>query len=343
MLKTLFDYLKTFPVLKDLLKFFVHEKNFREKMIDFRTNLQKDRGFTKEQLLAMFRQLVADYKQHYDSNKGNWQFVNASPLLFFGMDMDEKDNIQDYQPFFQILKELAIDFNQTTIREEEEYSGVGNNILLWAVANANTLSAYHFLIFATENEVDFDFDCQDSLLKNTALILAVAKGYREKNGKNKNLPFSNLELIKQLIKHINPNIKNFYGISALDLAVARRDIDMINIILDCDLISVEVIKKTCDILLDPYNEGQDFLFTKSVNIVKSSLGLKPDCEHHELCSVSTPIDKELFTSEKTDEIMKKLTDKISELTSIDQVGLRPLEAQNLARLRGSSNNFMAFN
>lgn len=95
----------------------------------------------------------------------------------------------------------------------------GNTPLLWAIANASTISA-----IALINSPGVDFNIQDSIFsEQTALHLAIAKGRRNDKWD---------QVVDLLIKNTDPNIKNKDGNTALHLAFARRDIAFINALLE---------------------------------------------------------------------------------------------------------------
>lgn len=104
----------------------------------------------------------------------------------------------------------------------------GNTPLLWAIANANNTGA--LLILKTAKEKDYlDKQCNR---QNTALHLAVAKGYKDKSKDGKKLEHSNLELIQLILDlKANPNLKNKSGHTPLHLAYIRRDPQMIQALL----------------------------------------------------------------------------------------------------------------
>jgi ankyrin repeat protein len=122
--------------------------------------------------------------------------------------------------FVTILAELGANFNY-----QDTWNG--NTALLWAIANANNEMAMEIMKFPQ------NFDLSDHQRQNSALHLAIAKGYTTHSADGKKLHFSNLELVSALLsKGTNPNIKARNGISPLQLAVIRRNPEMVKALLE---------------------------------------------------------------------------------------------------------------
>lgn len=103
-----------------------------------------------------------------------------------------------------------------------------NTALAWALANANNVSAMAILKYAASHDY---LNCK-SRNGNTALHLAVGKGYTDKSRDGKILTISSLELIHKLISlGCNVNISNQKGNTPLHLACMRRSIPMIQALL----------------------------------------------------------------------------------------------------------------
>lgn len=103
-----------------------------------------------------------------------------------------------------------------------------NTPLIWAVANAANSNAMEIINRAGEGTY---LDVQ-GLGGNTALHLAVGKGYKDRSADGDKLQFSNLEIARKLLeKGCNPNIQNRAGNTALHLACARHDTAMIEALL----------------------------------------------------------------------------------------------------------------
>lgn len=104
----------------------------------------------------------------------------------------------------------------------------GNTPLIWSVANASNGSAMRILEIAGKGPY---LDVQCEIHGNSALHLVVGKGYRITDKDGKKLPFSNVELLKELVKNdAKVSLKNLDGNTPLHLAYARRDQEMIEIL-----------------------------------------------------------------------------------------------------------------
>lgn len=123
--------------------------------------------------------------------------------------------------FIEILHQKGADFNHQDL--------TGNTPLIWAIANANNTTALKIIEIGRGQ--DF-LNTQDGGRENTALILAVAKGYKDKSADGKALAVSNLQLVEALLEAgANPNLKDHHGTSALKVAAIRHDPEMIKILL----------------------------------------------------------------------------------------------------------------
>lgn len=93
----------------------------------------------------------------------------------------------------------------------------GNTALIWAIANANNEMALKIIQKGRQN-VDLHS------MGNTALTLAISKGYTTHSCDGKELKVSNLQLVQALLdKKADPNLKN-----PLQIAIIRRNPDMIS-------------------------------------------------------------------------------------------------------------------
>jgi hypothetical protein len=112
----------------------------------------------------------------------------------------------------------------SSINEQDDW---GNTPLLWAIANANNEIAYEILKYKQ------NINLQDSMsYRNTALHLAIAKGYQNVSLDGQRLKISNLKLIKQILElGADVNLQNGNGNTPLHLACLRRDIWMVKAIL----------------------------------------------------------------------------------------------------------------
>jgi len=123
--------------------------------------------------------------------------------------------------FVKILADEGTDFNF-----QETYWG--NTALIWAIANAHNSMANEIMNYPQ------NFNLQDkSVHGNTALHLAVAKGYTTHTANGKLLQISNFQLVEKLLAcGARPNIKNKDGFSPLQLAVIRRSPEMVKALLN---------------------------------------------------------------------------------------------------------------
>lgn len=109
----------------------------------------------------------------------------------------------------------------------DELDDWGNTPLLWSIANANNEMALEILNYQQ------NINAQDSLFsQNTALHLAIAKGYQNMSQDGQRLKVSNLKLVKRMVElGADVNVQNGNGNTPLHLACLRRDILMVESIL----------------------------------------------------------------------------------------------------------------
>jgi hypothetical protein len=106
----------------------------------------------------------------------------------------------------------------------------GNTGLIWAIANARNTNASLIL---QELGPGSYLDIQCFLHQNTALHLAIAKGYKKLSKHKEPLEVSNLELVNILLDlKANPNLQTKEGYTPLHLACLRRDYAMISALLN---------------------------------------------------------------------------------------------------------------
>lgn len=106
----------------------------------------------------------------------------------------------------------------------------GNTGLIWAIANACNTNA--LLILENLGHQGPYLDIQCLIHQNTALHLAIAKGYKDRSAHGELLEISNLELVKTLLNlKANPNLQTKEGYTPLHLACIRRDCAMISALL----------------------------------------------------------------------------------------------------------------
>jgi hypothetical protein len=138
--------------------------------------------------------------------------------------------------FVSILNEYGIDFNK-----QDEWE---NTPLLWAVANANNEMAYEILQFQQNLNVIGH--------GNTALHLAIVKGYKNVSSDGKKLQVSNLQLVQRMVEaKADLTLKNTTGHTPLHLACLRRDPEMIAALLEggADREALTNDGKSCEELL----------------------------------------------------------------------------------------------
>lgn len=106
----------------------------------------------------------------------------------------------------------------------------GNTGLTWTIANADNTIAMSILNYFGKGVY---LDVQAFRFRgNSALHLAVAKGYKDKDADGNKLDYSNLQLIEALLlAQANPNLQDENGNTPLHLACVRRDLPMIEILL----------------------------------------------------------------------------------------------------------------
>jgi ankyrin repeat protein len=103
----------------------------------------------------------------------------------------------------------------------------GDTPLLWAIANAKNETARSIVeIFGRGSYINIG--PSRTHLGNTALHLAVGKGYSDKDSDGSVLTCSNLALVHLLLEHdADPNSQNDEGNTPLHLACLRKDQQMI--------------------------------------------------------------------------------------------------------------------
>lgn len=151
-------------------------------------------------------------------------FLNQKFHPFFGGSilhmLAKREGYGDLMPF---VRDLHGDFSSQDF--------FGNTPLMWAIANACNGNARSILLASDKGAAYLNLS--DTLThQNTALHLAVGKGYTTHSRDRVLLACSNLELVNLLLeKGINPNIPNGEGDTPLHLACARRDTSMIQALL----------------------------------------------------------------------------------------------------------------
>ena len=175
---------------------------------------------------------------------------------------NQDDFIQSVQIFLELSNSTEVDvrnrgflmtaallgksnFIEPIFRAGEDFSQkdplfTNNTALMWAIANANNKFANDLLSFNERNpDVNIAINHISTHYDTTALHLAVAKGYTKKESKN--ITVENHTLVKKLIAlGADPNIRTKHG-TPLDIAIARRDIGMIEEICNSKQIQLATI------------------------------------------------------------------------------------------------------
>lgn len=150
--------------------------------------------------------------------------------------------------FVEVFANNGVDFS---IRDNWD-----NTALLWAIANGQNSMAFEILNYKQ------DLDIRGH--GNTALHLAIAKGYKDRTSDGARLTVSNLQLVQKLAANgADTNLSNERGgYTALHLAFVRRDPEMIKVLLDngADLSIKTSDGRTCQELLEcSYEDAKDII------------------------------------------------------------------------------------
>lgn len=195
--------------------------------------------------------------------------------------------------FIPLLKEVGENF-----AKKDPY--FDNTPLIWAIANANNQFAYDLIeLGKADQNVALEVD-HVSQPGTTALHLAAAKGYLTRDSRGKEVGKTNLELVQKLIEiGADPNIttSDSEGFTALDIAVARRNHEMVKSICDSEIININTLKNSLLILNKTYD--------RSSALVRKLTGGN---------GAFLEIDKNVFDNEEEKNKIKKIiTNKIEDI------------------------------
>lgn len=183
----------------------------------------------------------------------------------------------------------------------------GSSILMIAVAQGEANEAYELIRILDVKSPEID--SQDTgYYQNTALILLAAKGWVGKNGSGKDIEHPYHKIAAELINRgANPNIQNGpkdaaedLKYTALDLAVARRDVEMVKAILNSTKLEKETVERSVQYLSKLEKETE---LEKCSSILENVL-----CCGEDLSSMASV--PQIF-SENVDEIKELLQSKIA--------------------------------
>ncbi len=284
------------PITYDINQFSLKVQVFFGKLSEEFQRLRFDQRISKD-LVAEFTKLVeefeknlAEYKENskqedpaeYENNK---QILNCSPLIHLA-----KFNIASEQ-FLEILKEHNANFGLV----DYEWN---NTALTWALANASNEFAYEFLSFSRNNKLDININHKSFDRENTALHIAIAKAYVSKDSDDRALEVPNHAIVTKLIGcGADPNISNQDKLSALDIAVARRDLSVIySIINACSIETIEKARGTLQVN-----------FTDSQKIVANVLFGEGD--------LFLPMDESLFNADVTKRITEIFDKRVQSINA----------------------------
>lgn len=172
-------------------------------------------------------------------------YLNQNFTHFFGGSAFH--HLAKYSKYLEVLKlALSQDLNYAL----QDF--FGNTPLMWAIANANNGAA--LMIIKNADSGALNVQCKQ---QNTALHLAVGKGYTTHSRDGAQLPCSNLQLIDiMILKNVNVNLRNKEGNTPLHLACLRRDQGMIEALLKAGA-DVEMRNSAGQTPLDCLSVGYD--------------------------------------------------------------------------------------
>lgn len=152
-------------------------------------------------------------------------------------------------PLVAVLRDAGADFN---IQDRW-----GNTPLIWAIANGKFSMAQEMIRLAP---MSTDFNIKG--MGNTALHLAIGKGYTTRTSDGNHLTVSSLDLARELIDKTDPNSRGRDGNTPLHLACIRRDSETIQLLLEKGANSTlknDQGESAVDLLNKTYEEASHFL------------------------------------------------------------------------------------
>lgn len=169
---------------------------------------------------------IESFKALVREGKGKNFLDQAFPYFFGGTLFIHMAKRNQNLPYMRVLIQEGVDFSAL------ERSFFNNTGLIWAIANASNEMA--MLILENDHSAR---DRNRTYLNiqgyhgNTALHLAIAKGYKHVSRDGARLKYSNFDLVKKMVQKGNINLVNTEGNTPLHLACLHRDMETIAFLL----------------------------------------------------------------------------------------------------------------
>lgn len=254
-----------------------------------------------------------------DNRERAWQLLNERPLSDADLEILKQYPISFFSAARLLQLEYALESNRHLVRPThiltkipelvegcKEYQDTdGSTILMTALAQGEADEAWGLIEILDVGSPEINI--QDTgHYQNTALILVAAKGWIGENSSGIKMGCKYHQIGEELIKRVaDPNIRNGRGnetddlrYTALDLAVARRDVEMVKVILSSELLEKETAERSEKYLSKSRDE--------CLEVLKRVLG---DPKQDGLSSVALVPRAELF-SDNNHEILELLQAKI---------------------------------
>ena len=243
-------------------------------------------GLSDEALFSLLDKLLSTYEFELKQFSGDDikidSFINGNLITSICQDGNNQIRDEYFAKILHFAKQKGVSFSTHSVEfgGDDEYVGLGNTPLIWSIANGRNQKAVSLLRFSREHLVDLEIDAQDSSLGNTALHLVVAKGYIDCDGDGNKIANSSLDVVNELlICGADPNIRNQQGLTALDLAVIRRDITLIDAIMQSTKLTPETISFATKILKESSSE-ESAAYKKYLDVITTSLRCKKEFLHY---------------------------------------------------------------